>query len=287
MKILKLFLITIAVLLFIPPSDWAQLSSTNYKMAAGYAVGGGGSSGSTNYKVTGDVPLAGGGKATSTNYILNGGVGAVIGAGSLSATYFWKPIDTISAANITLKVAYFGASGAVTGTMYYRTGGATNYVSAAMTAGTGDTMTAVLPEGPLNPRGAECYFVLSAPNGSTTVGSAANPFIIVAHMTNAQARYTLPNASYRIIGVPLGITGGATVTTVFGDDLGAYVNTQWKLASYDNGTDSYVEYPNSDPVAPGRGYWMIGRGSKSFGAQGHSMLPNHAAAYGGGRTPPT
>lgn len=281
MKALKLSLIILSVLLFLPPSNWAQIGSTNYRMAGGYAVGGGGSSGSTNYKAVGNIPLGPVGRATSTSYILNGGVGAVIGASAFSVSTSLDPIDSLSATGVNLKVAYSGASGAVTGTMYYRPGGATNYTSFAMTAGTGDTLVAQLPGTAYIPRGIEYYFVLTASNGTAMIASPSNPHIIVAHMTNDQLRYTLPSASYRIIGVPAGVTGGNTVTTVFGDDLGTYNTTQWRLAGYDTTTASYEEFPNSDPVVPGRGYWIIARGGRSFGATGHSNRPNHAPVIGG------
>ncbi|MEW6015577.1 MAG: FlgD immunoglobulin-like domain containing protein [Candidatus Zixiibacteriota bacterium] len=281
MKAFKLFLIILAALLFLPPSNWAQLGSTNYRMAGGYAVGGGGRSGSTNYIAVGNVPSGPVGRATSTSYILNGGVGAVIGASAFSVSTPLDPIDSLSATGVFLKVAYSGASGAVTGTIYYRPGGATNYTSLAMTAGTGDTLIAQPPGAAYIPRGIEYYFVLTASNGTAMIASPSNPHIIVAHMTNDQLRYTLPNTSYRIIGVPAGITGGNSVLTVFGDDLGAYNNTQWRLAGYDTTSASYEEYPGADPVVPGRGYWIIARGGRSFGATGYSNRPNHAPVIGG------
>jgi hypothetical protein len=83
---------------------------------------------------------------------------------------------------------------------------------------------------------------------------------------------TLPDASYQMVSVPVGLAGSNTVAAVFGDDLGAADNTQWRLFSYRAGT--LAEYPSAAPVDPGHAYWLIARGGKSYGANGYTVVPN-------------
>lgn len=252
-----------------------QAGSTNYKLTAGYVVGGGGSSSSTAYKAVGNIPLTGAGLATSTNYVANGGVIAAIFSASLTASYAGAAMDTVSLAAQTLKVAYTGGTGTATGTFYHRYGGQTTYTSTAMTAGTGDTLTATATVDMLGGlRGMEYYFKIDRGGMTTYIGSGASPYVFRTQLTNAQAQSTaLPNASYRIIGLPL-IPSSSAMSAVFPDDLGDPDPIQWRLGRYLASGDSVVPYPNSGTVAPGKGYWLIARGAKTFGSAGISIRPN-------------
>jgi hypothetical protein len=51
---------------------------------------------------------------------------------------------------------------------------------------------------------------------------------------------------------------------------------QWRLGSYSPSLDSVIEYPYAASVAPGRGYWLIARGSKTYGSAGTSIRPNRS-----------
>lgn len=198
---------------------------------------------------------------------------------TISPAYSHNYLDTIPATGDTLKIVYGG--GTAEGTFYYRLGGQATFSSAAMIQGADDTLIYPIPANLFTARGLEYYFTIIKNSKTINIGTAANPYSFVVQLTNAQAlRPTaMPEASYRIISVPVGITGSKGVQNIFGDDLGIdYTKKQWRLASYNNNTNTYVEYPNSADVKPGQGYWLIAKGGKKYGAAGYSLLPNRTLA---------
>ena len=248
-------------------------------VSPGDLVGGGGASSGSGATVTGNVPLTAAGVSNSTNFIVQGGViAASLGQPGFAAAFAGSSGQIVPAGDRLLKVGYSGGSGTVTGTCYYRPGGATTYRSAAMAAGTGDTLTYTIPSAMMGVRGVEFYFNLSASEGGNAqVGAPTTPFIYIVELSNAQAQRptSLPATQYRIIGVPLTLTGSNTSLVVFGDDFGAADPTQWRLGSYNNGTGEVNEYPSTARVSPGRGFWLIMRTPKSYGANCTSMRPNN------------
>jgi hypothetical protein len=84
----------------------------------------------------------------------------------------------------------------------------------------------------------------------------------------------MPEASYRIIGVPVTISDEATPAAVFLDDLGAADQSKWRLGRYSTTQDTVQEYPNiTGNVAPGLGYWLIARGGRTYDANGTNVRP--------------
>ena len=128
--------------------------------------------------------------------------------------------------------------------------------------------------------GLEYYMKIRVGSDSVFIGSSDNPYIFITSMTNAQARIptAMPDAQYRIIGLPVNPTAHDPAA-VFEDDLGAYDVRQWRLGSYDPAGDSIKEFPEAEQVYPGQGYWLIARGAKRYGSAGTSVRPNDS--YGG------
>ena len=250
-------------------------SSPGFALSAGEVVGGGGSSGSTNFGITGTVIGGPGGRSTSTGFILNGGVTAA-GAVAVSAIYDRARLDTAAASGEMLKVAVVGGTGTPAGEMHYRFGGQGTFAAIPLTVGAGDTLQLQLGTNLLTARGLDYYFTIERGGIPVQIGDPADPYTFVVQMTNAtgQRPAALPEASYRMVGVPMNISGSRAVTSVFGDDLGAYDITQWRLGRYSAAADSVVEYPGAASVQPGYAYWMIARGGARYGAAGHSRLPN-------------
>ncbi len=186
-------------------------------------------------------------------------------------------MDTVTVQVRTLKIVVPGSGGSATGTFYYRYGGQQSYTSAAMTAGTGDTLSYSVGTGLLTSRGLDYYMEVNQGGLSGGVGSMSSPYAFVVSMTNGQGQRpsAMPDASYRIIGVPIDVSGSASVQSVFADDLGDYDTRYWRLGRYVSAGDSVVPYPNSASVAPGKGYWLIARGGRTYGAAGYSMRPNY------------
>jgi hypothetical protein len=254
----------------------AQASSANYGLTSAAAVAGGGTSGSTNYGTVGAVPLTGGGISISTGYTIGGGVvpGTFVTPG-FAVVYDNPSMKTVTKTDQILKVAY-APSGTTSGEFYSRLGGETLYQHAPMTAGTGDTLVYTVNTGLLTVRGLEYYFVITQGSTTVNIGTSADPYVFRVQLTNAQAQRPTPVTSmkYRIVGVPIEISGTSSVTAIFGDDFGAVDKTQWRLWSFNSGTGTAVEYPSAASATPGKGYWLIQRTPKSYGATGFSRLPN-------------
>jgi ribosomal protein L27 len=135
------------------------------------------------------------------------------GVAAFTATYAGNAVDTVTVVNRTLQVAFSGGEGAASGTIYYRQGGATIYQSVAMTAGTGDTLEYDLSSSLLTVRGLEFYFVINRGTSSTNECSASSPYIFVTSLTNAQGQRpsAMPDAQYRIIGLPVSPSSGGAM----------------------------------------------------------------------------
>jgi hypothetical protein len=255
----------------------AQSSSTNYILTSGGPVGGGGSSTEPDFSVVGSIPLVGSGVSIDNNYAVSGGIiGSIISGSMLSALYTGDAVMTVPAGvNRTLTINITKGGGVDTsGSFYYRLGGATVYNSANMAVGVA-TLTYSLSGTLINIRGLEYYFKVKIDTDSMFIGNPSAPFVFIASMSNEQAQRpaALPNAQYRIVGVPIN-TASHSLSAVFEDDLGAYDPTKWRLGSYRAALDSVVEFPNADQVYPGQGYWLIARGTKKYGSSGTSVRPN-------------
>jgi hypothetical protein len=83
----------------------------------------------------------------------------------------------------------------------------------------------------------------------------------------------MPEARYRIIGLPINPTG-SSVQQVFPDDLGDPDPKKWRLGSFVPSTEEVNEYPGAAAVEPGQGYWLICRGGLKYGSPGTSVRPN-------------
>jgi len=274
-KLTLLILAALAIVL-LTNTGMAQMSGTTYKISIGNVAGGGGASASTAYTLTGVVPLVGGGVIASTTYSITGGTTGIIYGGmtTLKTMYSGSAEATVNKENRLLKVAYSGSSGTAAGVIYYRQGGASAFQSADMAAGTGDTLTYNLPASLLDIRGLEYYFEVTRDIYMSRIGSPTDPLVFNVSLTNDQAQK--PNAtpvkSYRMIGVPINVSGSNTVATVFEDDLGVYNTSKWRIGRYVAG--AVQEFNNAGPVIPGRGYWLITAEAETFGAPGVSVRPN-------------
>ncbi|GEM_PF-1514807 len=92
---------------------------------------------------------------------------------------------------------------------------------------------------------------------SDTLG-VANPwsFTIVPNDTSS---YAWSGGAYRLVSLPL-VSADTTAVGNFGDDLGAYSDTTWRMFGYKTGT-GYIENPK---ITNGYGYWMASSGDASL-----------------------
>ena len=280
-KILPLLIFTAGALCLFPVILLAQISGTTYKISTGSIVGGGGVSASSNYSLVGIAPLVGSVSLSSASYMMTTGPTA-ISYGSMTtlrAVYDGNNITTVNKTTQTLSVTYSGSSGDASGTIYYRQGGATSYQTAAMTSGSGETLIYTFPANLLTIRGLEYYFQIARGTYISIIGSASSPLIFRVNHTNAQAQNPIATEvkKYRIVGVPLTITGSNSVAAVFEDDLGVYNTSQWRIGRYNTGSHVVDEFSVAPNVVPGNGYWLITAEPQTFGAAGVTVRPNRVA----------
>jgi len=276
-----LLVMTALTICFLINIGEAQISGDIYKISAGGVSGGGGGSLSDLFVLTGVVPLVGGDYISSEGYsIISGSAGIVYGGmTTLSTNYGGDAIATIPKADRVLKVAYSGSIGTAAGIFYYRQGGVSTFQSAAMTAGTGDTLTYALSAALLTVRGLEYYFEVRRDIYLSRIGGPSSPLVFRVGLTNEQAQIpaATPTEQYRIIGIPLTITGSNSVASVFEDDLGVYNTSQWRIGRYSGG--SVHEFDDAGPVTPGKGFWLITAEPQTFGAAGNSVRPTAGRNY--------
>ncbi|UCD18549.1 MAG: T9SS type A sorting domain-containing protein [Candidatus Zixiibacteriota bacterium] len=268
-------------LLILVSQAMGQANSINYRLTNGGAVGGGGSVASANNKMVWTLGFGPMGVSSAGSNILAGGVVAGMPSGDIFFIDFdHTAFDTIPIQNQLLTVAYGNQTGAVTANFYHRPCGGNTFQEVAMTPGAGDFFNYTLPAALLTARGLDYYIEVTDAGKDIVrrVGTLADPFVFICDMSNAtgQRPAALPDAQYRIIGVPIDIIGGRLPLLVFGDDLGDTNSRQWRMGRYDpSEVDSIQTYPMIDHlVYPERGYWMIARGARRYGAEGYSMQPN-------------
>ncbi|MEE9443234.1 MAG: T9SS type A sorting domain-containing protein [candidate division Zixibacteria bacterium] len=269
--------VLISILLFYPATmTLAQSTSNNYSLTFSGPIGGGGTSASTSYAITGSIPLTGSGVSASGSYIVSGGIiGPLTDLTQVTVAYDRPNVEFVENVEQVLKVAYSGGTGIASGTIYYRQGGQTGYSLAQMSAGTGDTLIYNYPANQLGIRGVEYYFTITRDASSINIGTAQEPFAFVVELDNAEAQRPgpMPDAQYRIIGLPLN-PNSASASAVFTDDLGSADKTVWRLGSFNSATGTVSEFPSVSSVRPGRGYWLIARGGLTYGSAGSSVRPN-------------
>ncbi|PKK85004.1 MAG: hypothetical protein CVT49_00235 [candidate division Zixibacteria bacterium HGW-Zixibacteria-1] len=258
----------------------------SYVLTNGEPVGGGGRSTSTGYILYGSVPLTGCTPSTSTGY-------AVVG-GAIGISYALKPTAVLEISHTltsprtvnfgteqSISITIVAGDGADTsGTLYSRPFGQNSFTTRDM-AKTANVMSFTILGTELGIRGMEYYVRIVVGTDTAWVGRLTAPYVFVTNMTNAQAQrpVAMPEASYRIIGVPIAVSNHS-VATVFDDDLGTYDTKQWRLAGYDAAADPvYEEHTAAEQVYPGAGYWLIARGGKTYGSAGTCVRPNFE--YGG------
>lgn len=262
-----------------------QASSANYNLTGGGLVGGGGISASAANDITGTFGFGPMGVAISTSYILNGGLAAVFQPSDVFYAAYTRPgTDTVTVQNLTLKINFGYQSGVVSGKLYYQQRGSIYFDSAALTVGPGDTLRYTIPSTWLTARGLNYYFIVRDEGSGITrlITNGGEVYTFICELTNAQGQRptALPEAKYRIVGIPVNHQGSRSVPTIFGDDLGAIDITQWRLGRHEYEGTSLVlhEYNVADPnIAehlPGIGYWLAVRHGRRYGTDGFTVTPN-------------
>jgi ELWxxDGT repeat protein len=101
-------------------------------------------------------------------------------------------------------------------------------------------------------------FMITATNGQNLKNSPSsfNTLVSFADQNLPYDAFGIEVANYRIISVPLNLND-KTVSSVFGDNLGNYDNTKYRIFHFSN--DANTELKGSSSIEVGKGYWFIAK----------------------------
>jgi flagellar hook capping protein FlgD len=118
------------------------------------------------------------------------------------------------------------------------------------------------------------YYITAGGGGETAnypAGDPDDPAYLPAYIGVTLTEEPLPAPpanQYIMMGLPFNPvqTTGAILTGAFGP----YDKSKYRFGRWNPGTSKYDEYPNTEPFAPGRGYWLIQKNPREMPALGVS-----------------
>ena len=128
-------------------------------------------------------------------------------------------------------------------------------------------MNPALPGSLVTERGLEYYIDVRHGGSHTFLFDQDRPgHPIYAQATIMKLKYPAPTRKdeYQMISLPVE-SGGQTLDSLFGDVLGIYNDTQYRLFDYVDSVTNYVELTGLDRYLPrGKAFWLITRNSKEL-----------------------
>jgi len=173
--------------------------------------------------------------------------------------------------------------------VFYRRGGDTEFSYTDLTLDSGETYTGSIPAAFVTERGLDYYLWASDGINSVSlpVDGPEDPFNIAVTYAGEGIDPGSPQHAgdgvddYRLFSVPTdyGADGGSPAG-VLEDDLGAYDDSAWRLARYQDG--GFVEYTRGsiEYFKPGRAYWLIVAESGIVLDSGEGRSPDCSEPYG-------
>ena len=154
-------------------------------------------------------------------------------------------------------------SGVSSVSLQYRSiSGSTTYTTVPMTLTTGNNWeSSSILAAQIGDVGLE--FKITATNAQTlsTTTSSLKTLVSFADQNLPYSAFGSDVTNYRIISVPMALTS-KSVANVFGDNLGAYNDTEYRLFHFENGANK--ELTSSSNIDLGKGYWFIAKTSKAI-----------------------
>ena len=162
-------------------------------------------------------------------------------------------------------------SGVDTVRLFFREGGLLAFREKAMLKSSDDTYAATLPPSSVTERGLVYYIEARDHLGNRTRYPASAPDSLVnigVCFSSLTSTVELPAGKYRMISLP-GVPTSGSPDSVLVDDLGRYDKKSWRLGRWNSAAGEcaegcYQEYPTIDAFAPGRAFWLVSSGSRSF-----------------------
>lgn len=274
-----------ALTLLLPVVGEAQMSSTGFEMS-GRTIEAGGSSASTSHQLTGAVLSAGSGLSSSTGYRLTGGpVLSQVASGGQPELVAGPAGTGTAGSSATITVDFLGASSA---TLWYLRPGLDEIytplvMSAIAGAPSGQRYSATLPAAAVTAAGVRYYFTADGafPFGDGIYPAGAPTGTAVYSLEIAVEDFRLATTSggvYAMLSVPI-IPEDSSPEEAF-DELGPYDPEQWRFGTYDAASETVREYPNSNPLTNGRGFWIVTRDSEAIEISGMARATRFNETYG-------
>jgi hypothetical protein len=126
---------------------------------------------------------------------------------------------------------------------------------------TGNTYNGVIPPTAVQPTGTEYYIEAADAAGNTVREPNQGVFAVSVSIGGEGLQKSTPQPAgssqnaYRLISLPLA-ADNKSPASVLSDDLGAYDSTAWRLFGL-QANQSYIEFPNSGAMDPGKAFWLI------------------------------
>ncbi len=205
--------------------------------------------GARNFSVTNSGP--GGGTSESQTFTITKNSAPVITHTPLSSQLRRVPIQ------VDAKIV--DDSNALNATLHYRRGGEVDFNSVVMLSSNNDSLfQGTIPESEVISRGVE-YYITATDGTLTTRLPVSGIFSIPIEIDNQYKQTAQPYGSaqnaYRLISVPFDLDDKSP-GAVLEDDLGKYDDTKWRFSEL-LANQTYAEFPNTSPMAPGKAFWLI------------------------------
>jgi len=148
--------------------------------------------------------------------------------------------------------------------VYVRPGGGTDFTRLRL-APQGTNFTAGIDASLVTERGVEYYVHVLHATAATYFPEAGSglPASVQVSVPEMDFPWQTRMEIYQLISVPL-VTDGQLLSTLFGDDLGSYDNTRYRVYDLPDGA-AYAEVPKMDkPLPPGKAMWLITKEPRSL-----------------------
>ncbi len=206
--------------------------------------------GARNFSVTNSGP--GGGTSDSRTFIVTDNNAPVITHTPLTSQPRRVPIQ------VDAKIV--DDSNEVDATLQYRQGGEADFNSVIMISSNNDSLfQRTIPDTEVTSRGVEYFIIAEDSDGLRTRSPVSGIFSIPIEIGNQRKQTAQPHGSaqnaYRLISVPFDLDDKSP-GAVLEDDLGKYDDTKWRFSEL-LANQTYKEFPNTSPMAPGKAFWLI------------------------------
>ena len=263
----KIIIIVIYLLLLIP----ASYASDNLHVSDGKIIVGDNKATDSSYIIEGHFIYNNQISITDSIYNLRKNTNFT---NNIKITTTFPEIDTVSIDSLSFNFKSSGITSPLTASLHYRQSG--QYIYDSIIVKQSDSIwNFSIPEDAFTIRGLEYYIELKSPTKSIQQGNDKNPLRFITNFPYEMGKADIeiiPN-KYSLIGFPVTASPNKA-QDFFIDDFGEYDPSRWRLGHYDNNSKKYVEYPNTPPITPGLGLWIISDKKKEFGAAGYSVMPN-------------